>query len=229
MIRAVSALIGLIGLGIVMGFSPTLVATTLRILTGTPRPDRAVSYMLIGLILGSTAVLLLLQVVDPRSIEHALSEDADRLLVQRSVDLSAGAVFLAATILLSVRARRPRRASRPRRTPSGKPSEMMLLGASSAILSVSSIATMYMTARVIRGMSDEDPIRVLSYLVFALALALPYIALVVIWRRIPALASRITSLLARLSAADLRRWEAVLTAIAALVFLGLGIFGKPDL
>lgn len=225
LIRFLGGAVGLMGLGVVMGFSPTLIAVSLRVLTGTPRPDRAIGWMMVGLVLGSTALLLLLQIVDPRSFEHLLSRDTERILVGRGVDLTAGSLFIAASAWLWARARKPRPVRKPRPTPAGKPWEMMLIGASNAVIGVSGIATMYMTARLLRGVSDDDLIRVVLYAVFVAALVSPYVALTVAWRRFPSLSQRITSVLARLEHADLRPWEAGIALLAGLVFLGLGIWG----
>jgi hypothetical protein len=53
--------------------------------------------MLAGLTVGSTALLLVLQIVDPRSFEALLTHDAEGVLVRRGVDLTAGSLFLVAS------------------------------------------------------------------------------------------------------------------------------------
>ena len=102
---------------------------------------------------------------------------------------------------------------------------MTLIGASNAVIGVSGVATMYMTARLIRDISGNDAVRIGFYLLFVVALVSPYVALMVIWKRIPALSTRIPALLKRLSEIDFRPWEALLTLLAGLVFLGLGVWG----
>ena len=227
MVRILSGVVGQLGLGLATGFSPTLIAVTLRILTGTPRPDRAIAFMLAGLVAGSTALLLLLQVVDPRSIEQLVTEDAHRILVFRGVDLTAGALFLVAGAVMAIRSRRPRKPRRAHPAPAGRPWEMILLGASSVLLSMSSIATLYMAARIIGGIHENDVIRGASYLVFVVGLIAVYAALALLWRRVPAFASRAESLFRRLGALDLRPWEAGIVLLAGAVFLALGIWGAP--
>lgn len=228
LIRFAGAAVSLLGLGVVMGVSPTLIAVTLRVLTNVSRPNRAIGCMLIGLVIGSTALLLLLQIVDPRSFEALLSHDVERILVRRSIDLAAGLLFLIASLIMGLRARRPRRPKKPRHAPAGKPWEMLLIGASNAVIGVSGIATMYLTARIIRGVSDDDAVRVISYAIFVAALVSPYVALTWVWKRFPSVSSRITRVFARIAAADLRPWETALTLLVGLIFLGLGIWGGSN-
>ncbi len=225
LIRFAGAIVGLIGLGVVMGFSPTLIAVALRVLTHASRPDRAIGCMLIGLVIGSTVLLLLLQIVDPRSFETLVDDDVEKVLVRRSVDLTAGVLFVLASLVMGLRARRPRRPRKPRRTPADRPWAMLLIGASNAVIGVSGIATMYLTARIIRGVSDDDTIRVVSYAVFVVALVAPYVALAWAWKRFPRVSSRITGIFARIAATDLRPWETALTLLVGAIFLGLGIWG----
>lgn len=228
LLRFLSGIVALLGIGFATGFSPTLVAETLRVLTGTKRPDRAIGALLVGLVVGSGLLLFLLQFVDPRALASRLSAETARILVSRGIDLAAGTIFLVAGIVLAMRARRPRkpRASKP---PPSKPWPLILLGASSVVLSASSFATVYLAARLVHGLSDAPPLRALGALAFVLGLISLYVALAAVWGRIPALAARITRLFARVARADLRPWEAGIVLLAAAILLALGIFGEPGI
>lgn len=70
--RFAGAAVSLAGLGVVAGISPTFVAETLRVLTGLARAYRAISFMLSDLTIGTTIILLLFRVVDPRTFEAVL-------------------------------------------------------------------------------------------------------------------------------------------------------------
>ena len=184
-LRFLGAGASLAALGVVMGISPTLVAETLRVLTGITRAYRAIAFMLLGLTIGATLILLLLQVVDPRTFEALLRGDVERLLVHRSVDLAAGAVFVIAAIIMGLRLRRSPTPRRPRSRPSGRAWEMTLIGATNTLLGFSGFATMYLAARVMRAVSEDDALRVFSYAVFVLAMLAPYVLLAWAWRRFP--------------------------------------------
>ncbi len=225
LIRLGGAALSLLGLGVVMGVSPTLIAVALRALTEMKRPNRAIGFMLAGLTAGSTALLLVLQIVDPRSFEALLKHDVEGVLVRRSVDLLAGALFLVASVPMWVRARAPRKPRAPKPPPTGNPWEMVLIGALNAVVSVSGIATMYLTARLIRGASDNDILRVAGYAIFVLALVSPYVLLAWVWERFPRVSRRLSAFFGRLAAADLRPAEAALTSLVGLIFLGLGTAG----
>lgn len=225
LIRLGGAALSLLGLGVVMGVSPTLIAVALRALTEMNRPNRAIGFMLVGLTAGSTALLLVLQIVDPRNFEALLKHDVEGMLVRRSVDLLAGALFLVASVPMWVRARAPRKPRAPKPPPTGNPWEMVLIGALNAVVSVSGIATMYLTARLIRGASDADLIRATGYVIFVLALVSPYVLLAWVWERFPRVSRRLSAFFGRLAAADLRPAEAALTSLVGLIFLGLGTAG----
>lgn len=228
LLRFLSGIVALLGIGFATGFSPTLVAATLRVLTGAKRPDRAIGFMLVGLVLGSGLLLFLLQFVDPRVLTSRLSAETARILVSRGIDLAAGVIFLAAGISLAIRARRPRKPKQPKPPPS-RPWPMILLGASSVTLSISSFATVYVAARLVHGLSDAIPLRAVGALAFVLGLVSLYVALATVWGRVPALATRITRMFTRLSAADLRPWEAAVVLLASAIFLALGAFGEPGM
>lgn len=225
LIRLAGATLSLLGLGVVMGISPTLIAVTLRVLTEIPRPNRPIGFMLVGLTAGSTALLLVLQIVDPRNFEALLKHGVEGVLVRRSVDLTAGALFLIASVFMWIRARTPHRPKAPKRPPTGSPWEMVLIGAPNAVVSVSGVATMYLTARLIRGASDNDILRVAGYAIFVLALVSPYVLLAWVWERFPRVSGRLSAFFGRLAAADLRPAEAALTSLVGVIFLGLGRWG----
>lgn len=227
LLRVASGAIGLLGIGFVTGFSPTLVAETLRVLTGVKRPDRAIAYMLAGLVIGSGLLLFLLQFIDPRTLAGRLSAETEKILVSRGIDLVFGALFLVAGIVLALRARRPRKPAKPKRPPSGRPLEMALIGASSVTLSASSFATVYLAARLVHGLSSLAAVRALGALAFVIGLIALYVVLAAVWGRVPALAARITRLFDRVGSADLRPWEAGIVLIAAAILLWLGIAGEP--
>ena len=159
LVRLVGAAISLIGLGLVMGISPTTIAVSFRVLTDVPRAKRAMGFMLLGLILGATVILLALQVIDPHTLETLVSRDIEKVLVRHSVDLAAGALFLTAGIIMAVRLRRPPKPKRPHRKPTGKAGAMVLIGISNTVISFSDFATMYIVARIVRAVSEDIAVR----------------------------------------------------------------------
>lgn len=230
LLRFAGGAVSLIGLGLVMGFSPTLIAVALRILTQVQRPDRLIAGMLVGLALGSTALLLVLQFIDPRTLEAALRNQVEGVLVRRSVDLVFGTLFVLAAVVMGVRLRRPRRQGRarlPRSAGMQRPWQMIVVGASNTVIGVSGLATVYVAARLVRGISTDDPIRVLAYAVFLVATVSPYVLLTWAWRRLPRAARRITTVFHRLATMDRRPWEFGIVLVIGLILLGLGVWGSP--
>ena len=80
----VGGLVSVIGLGLVMGFSPTIYALVLRILTQSTRPGRPVHFLTLGMVLGTTLLLLVFRAVDPQTLTALLEDRTKELLVRRS-------------------------------------------------------------------------------------------------------------------------------------------------
>ncbi|WP_453984523.1 GAP family protein [Brevibacterium casei] len=229
LLRFAGAAVSLIGLGIVMGISPTTIAVSLRVLTDVPRAKRAMGFMLLGLVLGATVIMLALQVIDPRTLEALVSRDVEKVLVRHSVDLAAGAIFIIAGIIMALRLRRPPKPKKPHKKPTGSPWTMTLIGLSNTVISFSDFATMYIVARILRAVSEDIVIRGVSYLVFIAAMIAPYVLLTWAWNRFPRVAERISSFFSRLAEANLRPWATAFVLLAGLVFLAMGIWGEPRL
>ncbi|MCT1591251.1 hypothetical protein [Kocuria palustris] len=102
----------LLGLGLVVGFSPTLYGVSLRVLMRASRPEPLIAALAAGLAVGSTVMLLVFRTVDPNTWIDAVRSDVEAVLIRRAVDLVAAIVFLAAGAVVLRRARRPR-ASQP--------------------------------------------------------------------------------------------------------------------
>lgn len=231
-----AAAASLLGLGLVMGTSPTLYAIVIRLLTSSTSGSRAtaaVRWMLLGVALGSTVLLLVFRVVDPRTLTFALRDDTEKLLVSSGIDLLAGLVFLVLGFRELRRLRRPRTPHRAKasRDPAHerRPGRLVLMGAANALIGVSGMATMYVTGRVITGASHDLAIQAGLFGIFLVAVLGPYLALALAWERFPAFARLITRVLDRISATDTRPLLAAGLLAAAVAFLALGIWGHGHL
>lgn len=117
----IGAAVSLLGLGLVMGTSPTLYAIVMRMLSTTTRPVRTVGWIVVGVVIATTILLFVFRLVDPATITAIFASDAERFLIRRVVDLVAAAVFLAAghgsccTCAVPARPPRPRRRRGPKR------------------------------------------------------------------------------------------------------------------
>ena len=219
--------LGLFGLGLVMGFSPTLYGVTLHVLTRTPSPPnpiRSVGWMTAGLATASTLLLLLFRVVDPETLIAVWRGRFEALLVARAVDLAAGVLLIAAGVvvwLLRTRPRRPRRAH----VHDAGAREMFLIGFANTVIGVSGIATMYVAGRLLTAASPDWFVRVLVYLVFLVGVVGPYLGVAYGWERLPGLARALTRVVDRLERTDLRPALAVALVGVGVVFVVLGIVG----
>jgi hypothetical protein len=221
--RAVGAMVGLIGLGLTMGFSPTLYDVVVHALThpSNGRPIRLVAWMTAGLATASTLLLVVFRFVDPETLITLWKGRFEAFLVERTVDLIAGGVFLVAAVVVE-RFRRTRQ-HRARRTDLGHatPGRMFVAGFANTLIGVSGIATMYVTGRVITGGSPLTVVRGVEYVVFLVALVGQYLLIAAAWERFPAIARGVARLRGWLVRQDLRLLLALALAVTGVVFVVL--------
>lgn len=229
-LRLLSAVVSLLGLGLVMGTSPSTYALVLRLLTRAARPAVAVRWLMLGIGLGTTVLLLVFRVIDPATITAAITDRAEKLLVMKGVDLAAGLVFALLALTQARRLRHPRPAPA---APTGplveQPRHLVMLGAANAIIGVSGMATMYVTGRVIASTSHDLLLEALLFALFLVAVVGPYLLLAWAWGRFKPFAQRITGIYDRLTRIDPRPLLVAGLALASLAFFALGIWGHGDL
>lgn len=218
--RLAAVCVSLIGLGLVAGTSPTFYALVLRVLSREDQGRRPLGLLLAGYAVGTTLLALVLQVVDPRTIETVLRGRVERATIDRGVDVAAGVILLLLGIYAlrrstRVRERRPKVAAVPR------PGRLFVVGLLDAAVSISSLAPVYVAARTVRGASEDDLVRLVVFAVFLAAVLGPYLALAWAWGRFPAVATRLQDLFGRLSTLDPYRLAGVMLVVAGLAFLAL--------
>jgi hypothetical protein len=224
----IASTLGLFGLGLVMGFSPTLYGVTLHVLTRTPSPPhpiRSVGWMATGLATASTVLLLLFRFVDPETLIAVWRGRVEALLVTRAVDLGSGVLLVLAGVVVWLLRTRPRRPHRAHVHDAG-PREMFIIGFANTVIGVSGIATMYVAGRLVTAASPDWFVRVIAYLVFLVGVVGPYLGVANGWERLPGLAHTITRGVDRLGRVDLRPALAVALVGVGVVFVVLGLVGR---
>ncbi|UOQ59490.1 hypothetical protein MUN76_10540 [Leucobacter rhizosphaerae] len=221
-----AALLSLIGFGLAIGVNPALYGATADMLARDVDAAPRLRWMVGGLAVGATVLVLIFHSFDPSRIVAASQGALDQAIVNRTIDLLSGAVFLAAAgVVVWWRIRIPNLPTKPRKQPkpnSGAFSYFFLgLG---ACIGFTTLPIMYLTGRVISGISTNLVVWVLAYVVFLAALAAPFFALAWVWARVPKLTGRITEFYARALVWDYRWPVAVLLVLVGLLFLGLALF-----
>ncbi|WP_016995975.1 hypothetical protein [Kocuria atrinae] len=61
----------LLGLGLVMGFTPSLYAVVLHLLAHTPKAATMIRWVTVGMMLGSTLLVVVFRFVDPETLTAA--------------------------------------------------------------------------------------------------------------------------------------------------------------
>ena len=218
------ALVSVVGLGLVMGFSPTIYALVLRILTHHSHPARSVHFLTLGMALGTTLLLLVFRTVDPQTLTALIEDRTKELLVRRGVDLTAGVLLavLAGVEVFRWRTRPRRIRTTPERQEVDSSRRMATLGFLNTVVGVSGPATMYIAGRLITGLSHHLAVQVVLFAVFLVAVVGPYWVITWAWEKVPGLSRTVERATGWVASQDPRPLLALGLAVAAVVFLVLG-------
>lgn len=217
----------LLGLGLVMGFSPTLYGYALHALVR--RRPQAVYWMLAGLTAASTMLVLIFQVFDPTNITRVLTHGIDGWLLRRGVDITAGVLLAASgTALLLLnhedRVRPQHRRSRHGVAPGAASAPAaVLVGFGNTVIGSSGIATMYVVGRMASDVSPHLALRAVAYCAFLVSLVGPYLLAALAWERYPQAADKVMVGYDWLVRRNPRRVVGVALIAAGAVFFGLGL------
>lgn len=220
------AIASLIGFGLAMGLNPALYAATADMLARNVNTGARLSWMVGGLAVGATLLLVIFHSFDPTSLVAASKSKIDAVLVNRAVDLLTGIVFLiSAGVVWRWKVRVPALPAKPEKVPKehARSFSFFFLGFG-ACIGFTTLPIMYLTGRLITTLNPDLAIRAGAYGIFLVALAAPFFTLAWLWFRVPALTHRVTGFYANAAGWDYRRALGVLLALAGLVFLALAIF-----
>ncbi|MCJ1708656.1 hypothetical protein [Microbacterium sp. VKM Ac-2923] len=221
-----AALLTMVGLGLSLGLNPALYGATADMLAQNTRVAPRMAWMVAGLAVGATVLYLVLQSFDPTEFVAAAERQTTAAVLDRTVDLVAGAVFLAgAAAMTAWKLRTPvRRAHVTPVAPRAHAWSYALLGASCSVVGFTTLPIMYMTGRVADGVSDHPLLRWLAYAVFLVALAAPFVLLATAWTRFPATAARVNRVYTRVIDTDHRGVYVVVLGVAGVACIVLGLW-----
>ncbi len=223
-LRSLGAVVGVVALGFVMGFSPSLYGVTVYLLTRVRQSWTALLFLTGGLAFGSTLALVVFRIADPDTLATVLGGQVGELMLTEAADYVAGAAFLVVGIVVAVRPHRPRTPIEPPRLHESHPQRLFGIGLANAVIGVSGLATMYVTGRLLTQVSADLAVQALAYLLFLAALVGPYLALAYLWHRIPRLAEWATRGYERIARFNHRHLLAGALLGAGVVFIGLAIW-----
>lgn len=231
LLRWGTALLTLCGFGLAMGLNPALYAATGDLLARNVNVARRLGWMLLGLGVGATALLLIFRSFDPTTLVSSLQGSLDTALLNRTIDLVVGIIFLVSAVSVLIwRARvhnfpkTGKAPSKPRASNAG----YFLLGLG-ACIGFTTLPIMYLTGRLLHSLTADDLLRVAAYAVFLVALAAPFLVLAWVWTKIPSVTARIVGFYSKAAVWDYRRTLAVLLAVAGILFLWLALFAPRGL
>ncbi|MBP1326606.1 hypothetical protein JOF28_001838 [Leucobacter exalbidus] len=219
-------LLTLVGFGLAMGVNPALYGATADMLARNVQATARLRWMAAGLVVGATLLLALFHSVNPTSIVQASRGKLDAVLVNQTIDIIAAALFLiAAGVVLWWKRRTPQLPRKAAKSPkpSARPYSYFFLGLG-ACVGFTTLPIMYLTGRLIAGLTPDLLLRVIAYVVFLAALVAPFFALAWVWARIPGLSDRITRFYAAAQTWDYRFYLAALLCAAGLLFVWLAFF-----
>lgn len=226
MTALIGAAISLVGLGFIMGFSPAVYALVLHLLATSKRALTSIRWMSLGLVIGALFLLLLFRVVDPQTLTTLLQDETKKFLVDRTVDGVASVAFVIGGLVMLSRLRLPRKDPRKKKPPKKlKPGRMIYLGIGESVISVSGLATTYVSDRVITAGTHHYILQGALAIVFLAAVVSQYLLLAWAWHAFPRLANWITKIYDRATRIDTRPWLTAGLFTAGVVFGAMAIWG----
>lgn len=206
----------LLGLGVVMAFSPTTVGVEVTVLGRREGAVRRVAVIVAAVWAASLSLAALLSVVSPATLHALWTGRVEPVVAQRWFDVAVGLVLVVFAARRWRAARRPRRPRAPGRL--DRPRVLAGIVALNCLVSTTGPATMYLVVRTTATM----PLLwwPAGYLAFLVGAALPYAVLAVLLVRVPRLETALGHGLARLARHDLRRPEAAAVASVGLLLAG---------
>jgi len=224
--RWAAALTTMVGLGLTLGLNPALYGATADALAQNTRVAWRIGWMVGGLATGATILYLFLQGFDPTEFVTAAERRAGEAVLDRRVDLAAGALFLVGAVAML--AWKLHRRVRPARVRPSAPHvhawSSYVLGLGCSIVGFTTLPIMYLTGRVADGVSDQPVLRWLAYAVFLVALAAPFVVLATAWTHFPRTAAHVNAVYTRVIDMDHRGVYVVVLAVAGLACIALGLW-----
>ena len=207
----------LLGLGLMMGFSPSLYSITFLALINDPSKMHIVRWIGDGIVIGATTLVVLFRFVDPENLIQLVHSDTSKILVRKSVDAGAALLLAFSAALLWVRRNHPKRAHKVKNSHLS-PRKAVLEGFLNSAIGLSSMATMYMVGRLLTTVSHNLVEWVLAYLIFTVGMVGPYLLLEASWDRFPSFAHAVTRLLTRIKDANLTALYSLMLLVGAVFF-----------
>lgn len=224
LLKILMAAPALLGMGLMMGFSPALYSITfLALINDFPR-IHIVRWIVLGIFLGASTLILLFRFVDPQNLIGTVHTEGAKLLLTHSIDIFAGVVLLLAGVVMWSRRKLPQR---PHRVKGSHlyPRKAVLEGYLNSSIGVSSVATMYLAGRLVSSVSHSPVEWICAYAIFVVSMVGPYLLIEASWNKYPRFAHVMADGFHRLKTANLRGLYGVLLGAAGCVFLGLSLRG----
>lgn len=238
LMKWVGAVPTLVGLGLALGMSPALYGATADTLARGSHIRSRLTWLLSGLVAGATVLVVVLRGLDPAHFVAQVRSRGDALVEDRMVDLTAGVMLLVAACVVAVWVWAVPDRTRPQDAASssgegaasgpgsdGPSPTLFLVGFGSSIIGVTTLPIMYLTGRVVAGVSPDLLLRAAAYLVFVVALVAPFIALAWLWTRFPAATRKVTAAYDRVLAWDPRITGVVIMAVGGIAMVAVGLLG----
>lgn len=218
----------LIGFGLALGLNPALYGATADTLARGVNVVPRLGWLLAGLGVGATILLFALHSFNPDGLVSVVKHDMDAAVFNRTVDLAVGVLcFLIAAGVGFWKIRSPELApaTGKKATSRANPASFFVLGLSSSVIGFTTLPIMYLTGRLVTGLSHDLLPRALAYCVFLVALGGPFVLLAWAWSRFPTATGKVTEAYTRALKWDYRWLTAGFVAGLGVICFGLALFG----
>lgn len=215
----------LMGLALSIGVHPATYGATIDMLARKINWFPRLCWMTAGLATGATVLFVVFQFVNPHRLVVRAEHSVKHVIADHVVDLVVGVLCLvSAGVVVGWRLLQ-------RELPLHERSELksdaqmtayFVIGVSSSIVGFTTLPVMYLTTRVVSGLSPVLAPRVVGYLIFLVVLVAPFFVIAVVWTKVPKLTDKIHAAYVRALRWDYRFVLAGVLAIIGLLALAYG-------
>jgi len=224
-IAVLGAIFALIGLGLIVGFSPVLYVTHLTVLSKATRPIRQSVILLSGVASAVVLLVALSNFIQPDTLREVTRSTLITLTTTHWFDFTAGALFIIGGLYYLFNLHKePSKVRKAKKHTIGANSGLYAIGLFKTMGSLSGFAALLFSVRFIHEVSVNILVEILLFIVLLIATILPFVGLLLVRLYHPQTFKGIQRLITKMTAYNYRTYVGVVLVAIGGLFVIFGFF-----
>lgn len=217
--------IGLIGLGLVTGFSPVLYLAQVAGAAKSHAPEHAMRGLLLGVLFSTIAMGLLFQFFQPSTLAYFFNTTVTPVILSSSFHVLLGLIFIA--IGLRALLAKPRIKPISDESPATGAGVLFGAGFAKTLISPSSVLSIFFATQITIHSAGGLVTQIILALIFLVATLAPFIALYILWQKSPeALEIKTNEIVQRLEFIHYRLLIGLITTASGIIIISLVLISQ---